>query len=482
MRRVVLVRYGEIAVKTGRVRAELESRLVYNIVIGLREAGISRQQATVERADGRVLVYLHDPSVLEKAVDVIRRVFGVKSISPAVEIRFEKLEDICKVAEDLWKDVVKDRTFAVRCHRVGKHSFTSKDVEARVGEVLRPYARGVNLENPDIELYVEIRGDTAYLYDSVLEGPGGLPLGSEGRALALVSGGFDSPVAAWFVMRRGVAVDFLTVSLAGELDLLPALRVIAHLVDRWCIGYDPVVYVVHAEELVKEIREKVNLELWNVVYKRCLLYIAERIVEKERGYRAIVTGDIIGQVSSQTLDNIYSSQHGIRIPILRPLIGFDKDDVMKYAQLIGTYELSKQVAEYCAIFSTKPRTWSTPEEIDLEFFKVKKVVDKIIENNVRKLRKKELLEIVSSAHVETYDVQEIPQNAVIIDVRPRHVPKLRVDNVPVIETSIDNVFDIVKSLDKSKKILIYCTSPLVSRYVARKLRELGYEAYSLVRY
>ncbi len=482
MRRVVIVRYGEIAVKTGRVRAELENKLVHNIVVGLREAGVSRQQAAVERLGGRVIVYLHDPSVLERVIDVIRRVFGVRSLSPAVEIKFEKLEDICRLAEDLWRDTVRGKTFAVRCHRVGRHVFTSKDVEARVGEVLRPYARGVNLENPEVELYIEIRGDLAYLYDRVVEGPGGLPLGSEGKALALVSGGFDSPVAAWFVMRRGIAVDFLTVSLAGELDLLPALRVIAHLVDRWCIGYDPVVYVVHAEELVKEIREKVHLELWNVVYKRCLLYIAERVAEQERGYRAIVTGDIIGQVSSQTLDNIYSSQHGIRMPILRPLIGFDKDDVIRYAQLIGTYELSKQVAEYCAVFSTKPRTWSTPEEVDLEFFKIKKVVDKIVENNVRKLRKKELLEIVSSVHVETYDIQEIPENAIVIDVRPRHIPKLRIDNVPVIETSIDNVFEVVRNIDRSRKILVYCTSPLVSRYIARKLRELGYEAYSLVRY
>ena len=341
MRHVIIVRYGEIAVKTGRIRSELERRLISNILSGLERSKL-REGVKVCREEGRIYVYLGDPAQSNEVISVLRRVFGIKSLSPAVETLFRTIDDIVETAVTLWADLVKNRTFAVRCHRVGKHEFTSKDVEARVGEALLKFAKGVDLERPDVELKVEIRHNRAFFFTEEIRGPGGLPLGSEGKALALVSGGFDSPVAAWYVMRRGVMVDFLTVSLAGELDLLPALRVIDVLVDKWCIGYDPKIYVVHSEILVREIRENVKVELWNVVYKRCLYYIAETIALRN-GYRALITGDVIGQVSSQTLDNMYSSEFGLRVPVLRPLAGFDKDEIIEKARQIGTYEYSCQV-------------------------------------------------------------------------------------------------------------------------------------------
>jgi len=480
MRHVVLVRYGEIAVKTGRVREELERRLVVNIVRGLEREGLA-QHIQIRREAGRIFIYVSQ-ELMSRVIDVLRRVFGVKSVSPSVEVKFTMLDDIVKVAESLWADTVRGKTFAVRCHRVGKHSFTSRDVEAKVGEALVRYSRGVNLENPEVELKIEIRGDRAYLYVDEISGPGGLPLGSEGRAIALVSGGFDSPVAAWMVMRRGVCVDFLTVSLAGELDLLPALRVLNVLIDRWCIGYDPKVYIVHAEDLVKAIRENIKVELWNIVYKRCLYYIAEKIA-LQGGYRAIVTGDVIGQVSSQTLDNLYSTEFGLKIPVLRPLVGLDKDEVIQKAREIGTYEYSCQVAEYCAIFSTKPKTWSTPEEVELEFSKIRHIVDELVKEKVTVLRGAEVSGLISTLQmkIQNLDTEEVPSGSVILDVRPRKVPKLRLDGAEIIETTIDNVFEIVSRLGKDRTYLVYCTSPLVSRYVAVKLRELGYKAYSLVK-
>ncbi len=480
MRHVIIVRYGEIAVKTGRIRSELERRLISNILSGLERSKL-REGVKVCREEGRIYVYLGDPAQSNEVISVLRRVFGIKSLSPAVETLFRTIDDIVETAVTLWADLVKNRTFAVRCHRVGKHEFTSKDVEARVGEALLKFAKGVDLERPDVELKVEIRHNRAFFFTEEIRGPGGLPLGSEGKALALVSGGFDSPVAAWYVMRRGVMVDFLTVSLAGELDLLPALRVIDVLVDKWCIGYDPKIYVVHSEILVREIRENVKVELWNVVYKRCLYYIAETIALRN-GYRALITGDVIGQVSSQTLDNMYSSEFGLRVPVLRPLAGFDKDEIIEKARQIGTYEYSCQVAEYCAIFSTRPKTWSTPEEVRIEFSKVKHVVNRAL-REITVLRGSDLRKLIMTLEqkVHDLDIRDVPEGAIILDIREKKIPRLDVTGAEIVETSIDDVFNIAHRLGRDRIYLVYCTSPLTARYVALKLRELGYKAYSLVR-
>ncbi len=487
MRNVVLVRYGEIAVKSWRIRKQLEKLLVRNILQGLKLENLE-DIVDLRLEEGRILIYVNDMSKIENILKILSRIFGIKSISPAIEIEFRNLDDIVKICENYWKDTVRDRTFAIRCRRVGKHEFTSKDVEKVVGEALRKYAKRVDLENPEIEIFIEIRNNRAYIYDKIIEGPGGLPLGSEGKALALVSGGFDSPVAAWLVMKRGVIVDFLTVSLAGELDLLPALKVILKLCKDWCIGYRPKIYIVHAEDLVNEIRKKVKIELWNVVYKRCLYYIADYICRNYRSYRAIVTGDVIGQVSTQTLDNLYSTSIGITTPIIRPLAGFDKDDIIQLSKKIGTYELSIEVSEYCAIFSEKPKTWTTPEEVDLEFYKVKRCLDNIVRNNIEEVNIEVVETIIRSIESKVKDIDietidSVDHRAILLDVRPRKDFKLKISNsnIQVVETNIDEVFKVVEKYGKEPTYLIYCKSPLVSRYVALKLREQGYNAYSVLR-
>ncbi len=480
----MLVRYGEIAVKTWRFRKQLEELLLRNIMKGLEKNKIEGARGRIE--DGRIIVEGYREEDENKVLNVICKIFGVKSASPAIEVQFKTIEDIVKIAEETWREEVKGKSFAVRCRRVGKHNFTSKDVEKSIGMILEKYAREVDLENPEIELHVEIRHDKAYLYKDIVPGPGGLPLGSEGKALALVSGGFDSPVAAWLVMRRGVKIDFLTISLAGELDLIPSLKVITYLADEWEIGYEPKIYIAHAEDLVKAIRERVRREVWNIVYKKALYYIADNICRRQRGYRAIVTGDVIGQVSSQTLDNLYSTSIGIVTPIIRPLAGYDKDEIIELSRRIGTYNLSMEVSEYCAIFAERPKTWSTPEEIMLEFYKIKNIIDKIIDTKIETVTLSEAKIILESLRekiiVNDIKINEIPDNAVILDVRPRKTFKLKLDSkdVRIVECSLDNVFNIVDSLGRDKTYIIFCTSPLVSRYLASKLREKGYNAYSLI--
>ncbi len=254
---------------------------------------------------------------------MISRVFGVKSLSPVRAYVFKELNDIVNAAVKEWSDLIRGKRFAVRVHRVGSHNFTSMDVAKAVGAALKPFSAGVDLERPDIELFIEVRDDKAYLFTEVINGPGGLPLGSEGRLLALISGGFDSPVAAWFMMRRGGSyVDALFCSLAyPPIDVINFLRVSHALFSRWSIGYDPRLFIIDCSPLINEFRAKANPHMWSVLFKRVLYEVASRVARSIGALGGLVTGESLGQVSSQTLHNLMAIEHGVDMPIYRPLIG-----------------------------------------------------------------------------------------------------------------------------------------------------------------
>jgi thiamine biosynthesis protein ThiI len=383
---IVLVRYGEIGLKSNPVRVRLEKLLISNIQESLSRGGVVNYE--ISKVSGRVLINVAEEDLLKAAL-AAARVFGVVSTSPAYALRFSSINDIATAAYELWRGKVAGRSFAVRVTRAGNHPFTSIDVARRVGAALYPFSRGVDLDNPEVELYVEVRGDYAYLFDEVIEGPGGLPLGSQGgRVLALVSGGFDSPVAYWLMSRRGALVDALFCSLAPPVDVVGFTRVFKALYDHWIFGYDPLVMLVNCEPLVEALRSRVNPHLMNTVFKKFLYKLAESIAV-EGVYMGLVTGESLGQVSSQTLSNLYSASMGVNIPIFRPLIGLDKDDIIKLAKRIGTYEESAKMIEPCSVFSRKPRTRSTPSRLDEELSKVMDLLG-TVKASLIKLRASEL--------------------------------------------------------------------------------------------
>ncbi|WP_291767659.1 tRNA uracil 4-sulfurtransferase ThiI [Caldivirga sp. UBA161] len=386
---IVLVRYGEIGVKSNRVRARLENLLIRNIQESLSRGGVLNY--SISKARGRILVTVPKEDLIKAAL-MAARIFGVVSTSPAYSLNFSNINEIVIAAYELWRSRVNGRKFAVRVSRTGNHPFTSIDVAKRVGAVLYPFSNGVDLDNPEVELYVEIRDDYAFLFDEVIDGPGGLPLGSQGgKVLALVSGGFDSPVAYWLMSRRGALVDALFCSLAPPVDVMGFIRVIRHLYEHWVFGYDPVIMITDCTQLVEAMRSSVNSHLMNTVFKKFLYKLAESIAVEDN-YMGIVTGESLGQVSSQTLSNLYSASIGISVPIFRPLIGMDKDDIIKLAKRIGTYEESAKMIEPCSVFSRKPRTRSTPSRLDEELSKVINLLS-TIKASIIKVRASELSNI-----------------------------------------------------------------------------------------
>lgn len=342
----LLVRYSEIGLKSPHVRREMERRLVRNLEETFRSEGVHFLKV-VKRAS-RIVVYTSDPRVRE----VTRLVFGVKSYSPAIEVGAE-VEEIAKAAIKVagWGE----GSFAVRARRVTKDfPLTSVELAREIGSAVKgATGRSVDLTEPDQEIMIEVIGRRAYVTDERIEGYGGLPVGSQGRVVALISSGIDSPVAAWLLMRRGAVV--IPVHFRKTPEEERGFREIVSVLKRYSHGvrFEPVV-IEHGSAL-REFVEKGAREWTCLLCKRRMLVIANRMA-KEVGASAVVTGDSLGQVASQTLDNLEVESRCLEKPVLRPLIGMDKDDIVKLAKEIGTYDVSISYDVSCPFVPKKPKT------------------------------------------------------------------------------------------------------------------------------
>ncbi|MET1101407.1 MAG: tRNA uracil 4-sulfurtransferase ThiI [Pyrodictiaceae archaeon] len=382
MRRLILASIsGEIVLKSDRTRPRFEKRLLANLEDALKSNNVNYSSTWIEQA--RLYIDTEDP----KALRVCSRVFGIHWATLAEEIRFKGLEDLAEETAKIASSWVKGRRFAVRARRAGHHDFTSMDVARIVGSKLLPYSNGVDLDEPEVEVHVEVRGDKAYIYKDLVRGPDGLPIGVEGRAIVLFSGGLDSPVAAWYTAKRGVEVDFLHMILATEESAKDAEDVAKILASEWLYGYRPRLLVADFRYVVGLIAAKVRPEYRQVVLRVAMYSYAERLAEKE-GYNAIVTGESLGQVSSQTLRNLEAITIVAKItkPILRPLIGFDKEEIVEKARAIGTYERSSKTREYCRLGAEAATTRASPKILEKEYSKIADALDHVELVSVKALR------------------------------------------------------------------------------------------------
>ena len=341
-----LVRYSEIFLKSDPVRREWEKALTGNI----REV-LPGCRVRTER--GRI--WVEGPVDREK----LRRVFGIVSFSPVKRCDLgdlhENLLDLCRR-----NGVNHLRTFGIRMRRVGTHPFTSQEKAVELGNLVRgefPHLE-VDLDHPDLELHVEIREGDCYLFTEVIQGAGGLPPGVEGSLVALVSGGIDSPVAAWMMMKRGCRILPLFVALETFLDedakaraekVVGVLRLYQPDIRLWVI---PDSYLACARMgLVRQGLEKFTC----LICKRRMYRIAEAVA-REVGAKGIVTGESLGQVASQTLDNLLVLNDAAGLPVYRPLIGLDKEEITRMAREIGTFGSSTVRVQGCQAVPKKPST------------------------------------------------------------------------------------------------------------------------------
>ncbi|MEJ2243686.1 MAG: tRNA 4-thiouridine(8) synthase ThiI [Candidatus Bathyarchaeota archaeon] len=361
----VIVRFsGELWLKKHWTRKYYHKKLSRNIRQTLKHYGIDYNE--LARKHGRF--YLKSSSALE-AADKLARVFGVSSLSPAVEISSD-LEEITEKSLLLMGNVLKPgNSFAVKCKRVGDHNYSSSDIRKILGQkVLDSFAEKfsltVNLGNPDVVLGIEIRDNQAFVYSQTVEAVGGMPLGVQPRVLGLFSGGIDSPVACWLVMKRGspvVPVYFDNAPFTDEAVTKKALKV-AEAVFSWAIGGPRKMYVVQHGENLRQIMET-NRKYTCLLCKRMMYRVAEKLAEQLHA-EGIVTGEAIGEQASQTMTNLRVLSESItEYPLHRPLLGFDKHETEALARKIGTYELSTRKASGCGAVPYQPSTKAKLEDV-----------------------------------------------------------------------------------------------------------------------
>ncbi|MGP6206417.1 THUMP domain-containing protein [Cuniculiplasma sp. SKW3] len=462
---IFLVRYSEIGLKGPKARNDMEKRLVRNIKISHK---MMNKEVKIRTERGRIFVYSEDSETSSRCIS---RVMGVKSLSEVMPIDFKDIEDIVKVVQNIYVEKVKGRTFAVTTRRTGKQNFTSVDVSKIVADSLYSESKGVDLKNPEVQISIEIRENKAYLITDTVSGPGGLPIGSEARMTALISGGIDSPVAAWMLLKRGSPVDMVFLSMAYPLDAVQFLNNAKSLYENWYFGYDPKIYIVDVGRLVDQYLSRGKMKFANVSFKKIMYKIAERI-GMENGSYGIITGESSGQVSSQTPENLRELSRGMELPVHRPLLGFDKDEIIQLSRKIGTFG-NDRFGEFCSLFGDVPITHITQEELQSD---MDKLIDYFPSNKeIHIIRGSEISSFMKLIDRD-YETSVIGDDDIVIDLRDRlsykqwHFPN-------AINLTMDKVIDKVKDMEGERKIVLYCQKGLQSAHIASRLREMGYNAF-----
>jgi thiamine biosynthesis protein ThiI len=469
---LALLRFsGDVGIKARATRRQFELRLIHNLRDAISSQG-SRPRIRASR--DRVFVELGSRS----EVETLTRVFGVQSVSLVEHRSGTQLQEIVSAGEELYRERVRGRRFAVRARRVGDRSripVSAREVERALGAALLPVSAGVDLGDPEVTAHVEILEDEVCFLPDRIPAHGGVPLGVEGQAVALVSGGFDSAVAAWQLLKRGVRLDYVFCNLGGATHLHGVLRVMKVLADRWSYGDHPRLHVVDFEALTAELQDRTETRYWQVLLKRLMLRAAESIA-RERQAAAVVTGEAVAQVSSQTLQNLSVISQVASGLVLRPLVGFNKEEIIELARMIGTFELSKVVGEYCAIVPSRPATRASlhailaeEEKLDLALVERAVAARAVIDLRSFDVEKLDLPEI---------EVGRVPEGATVIDLRSKpefdswhHPEALRLDFAQALKT--------FPSFDRSQTYVLYCEFGLKSAHLAEQMRQEGLEAFHI---
>ena len=353
MYKAFLIKYAEIAIK-GKNRYIFEDALVDQIRYQLRNV---EGTFKVVKEMGRIFVYPQGDFDYEEAVEAMKRVFGIYGICPAVVLEDQGFEQLSKDVADYVKKVYgeKSLTFKVNTRRNKKpYPMQSMEVSSELGSVILDACPNmkVDVHNPQVTVNVEIR-NKIYLYSENIPGPGGMPLGTNGRAMLLLSGGIDSPVAGYMIAKRGVTIDAVYFHAPPYTSERAKQKVIdlAKLVSRYA---GPIrLHIVNFTDIQLYIYDKCPHEELTIIMRRYMMKIAEEFAKKD-DCLALVTGESIGQVASQTIHSLAATNEVCTMPVFRPLIGFDKQEIVDVALKIQTYETSiLPYEDCCTIFVAK---------------------------------------------------------------------------------------------------------------------------------
>ncbi|MDE7252734.1 MAG: tRNA 4-thiouridine(8) synthase ThiI [Acetatifactor sp.] len=353
MFKAFLIKYAEIGIK-GKNRHLFEDALVHQIKYALKKC---EGQFLISKSQGRIYVDAQTEFDYDEVVEHLQRVFGISGICPVVYVEDEGFEKLCDTIVGYIADVYPDRnkTFKINARRARKdYPKESMEINADIGEaVLKAYPEmHVDVHNPDILLCIEVR-EKIYIYSEIIPGPGGMPVGTGGKAMLLLSGGIDSPVAGYMIAKRGVKIDAVYFHAPPYTSDRAKQKVVdlAKIVSRYT---GPIyLHVINFTDIQLYIHEKCPHEELTIIMRRYMMRIAEHIA-KETECLGLITGESIGQVASQTMNSLMATNEVCELPVYRPLIGFDKQEIVEVAEKIGTFETSiLPYEDCCTIFVAK---------------------------------------------------------------------------------------------------------------------------------
>ncbi|KAB0547950.1 tRNA 4-thiouridine(8) synthase ThiI [Pseudomonas argentinensis] len=468
--------FPEITIKSPPVRKNFIRQLAKNIRVVLRDLD-PQLQVTGVWDNLEVKTEAAEHKVLQEIIERLSCVPGIQHFLQIDEYPLGDFDDIVAKCKLHYGELLAGKIFSVRCKRGGRHSFSSIDVERHVGSQLRQQcgAAGIDLKKPEIEVRIEIRDQRLYVIHHQHPGLGGYPLGSLEQTLVLMSGGFDSTVAAYQIMRRGLMSHFCFFNLGGRAHELGVMEVAHFLWQKYGRSQRVLFISVPFEEVLGEILGKVDNSYMGVTLKRMMLRAASRLAERLQ-IDALVTGEAISQVSSQTLPNLSVIDSVTDKLVLRPLIASHKQDIIDTAEQIGTAEFARHMPEYCGVISVNPTTKAKPQRVvyEEEQFDMA-VLDRALER-ARLIAIDRVIEELGQ-DVQVEEVAEALPGQVVIDIRHPDQAEdqpLELDGVEVRTLPFYAINNRFKELDENRQYLLYCDRGVMSRLHAHHLLSEGH--------
>ncbi|MCE2573698.1 tRNA uracil 4-sulfurtransferase ThiI [Motilimonas eburnea] len=420
-----------------------------------------------------------------KLIELLSSTPGVAFFLEVQQTPFEDLHDIYEQVLPIAGPLLEGKTFCVRVKRRGKHDFSSTEVERYVGGGLNQNtgALKVQLKNPDVQVLLEIDHQDLFIVKQRHEGLGGFPMGSQEGVLSLISGGFDSGVSSYIMMKRGMRVHYCFFNLGGAAHEIGVKQVAHHLWDRFGSSHRVKFLAVPFEPVVAEILEKVEDGQMGVILKRMMVRTGAKLAER-LALDAMVTGEAVGQVSSQTLRNLSVIDKATDTLILRPLIAMDKQDIINTARQIGTAEFSETIPEYCGVISNKPTVKAVmskieEQEANFDMSLIDKVVGETMTLDIRDIGEQTDAEVTE---VET--TAQFAANEVVLDIRSdeeREDKPLKLEGVAIESMAFFKLGTQFDTLDQSKTYLLYCDRGVMSKLQALYLKEAGFNNVKVYR-
>ena len=470
--------FPEIIIKSQSVRKRMIKVLDSNIRNVLRRENIS---VKIRNEWDKLIVRIDESESAgdlsnEHIVDILTRIPGIHAVLAVSPFPFSSLDDIYEKTAEIWGAKLKGKTFCVRVKRRGTHSFTSIDVERHVGGLLNDNFEhgGVDLKNPELKIEIEIDNNDIYLVVGHYQGLGGYPLSTQDDVLSLISGGFDSGVSSYLFIKRGSRVHYLFFNMGGDLHETGVKAESYYIWNRYGSSHRVKFIAVPFAEVVGEILTKTDHSVRGVILKRMMMRAGEMIAAKY-GISALVTGESVGQVSSQTLANLSVIDESVKTLILRPLIVTDKQDIIDKCREIGTVHFAESMPEYCGVISDRPTIRADLAMVQEEEAKISpdvlnRAVSEAVVTDIRDIP------LEKSSETAIPETPVTGPDDVILDVRAPD--EARDDplkaSVPVIEMPFFRVSEGFKGLDQTKTYLLYCKNGVMSRTQAAHLIEKGF--------